>query len=127
MVYDTDKYTIDRLRTPRFGVFSFDPIGISRGFAYPFSFQDNYAHRFQVYYEYVSTLKDFDEYRYVIATDVTDVVFQSDPSVWLRSKIGDKQICASGESLPYRDEPWGNASMRNGYPRLYSRMASRPI
>ena len=127
MVYDTDTPTLDRLKALGFNVYLFDPIEISVGFAYTFSFQDNYAHRFQVYYEYLSNLENFDEYRYVIATDVRDVVLQSDPSVWLEANLGDKQICASCESLRYRDEPWGNASMGNAYPRLYARMASRPI
>jgi hypothetical protein len=127
MVYDTDRYTLDRLRALRFSVYPFDPVGVSSGFAYPFPLQDNYARRFQVYYEYLSNLTNFDEYRYVIATDVRDVVFQSDPSVWLQANIGDKQICASCESLSYRDEWWGNARLRQCYPRLYGRMASRPI
>jgi hypothetical protein len=127
MAYDTDRYTLDRLDALRFSVYLFDPLDISSGFAYPFSFQDNYAHRFQIYYEYLNGLSNLDEYRYVIATDVRDVVFQTDPSIWLQANIGDNQICASCESLRYRDEPWGNESMRNAYPRLYGRMAPRPI
>jgi len=127
MVYDTDSDTIGRLQALDFTVYPFDPAEIASGYAYPFSPEDNYAHRFQAYFEYLSKLPSIDEYRYVIATDVRDVVFQSDPSLWLAANLGDKSICASCESLRYRHEPWGNASMQNSYPRLYDRMASRPI
>ena len=127
MVHDTDSYTLDRLEALRFHIYPFDPVAIAGGYAYPFPPEDNFAHRFQAYFEYLSELSNIDEYRFVIATDVRDLVFQSDPSVWLAANLGDKTICASCESLRYRDEPWGNESMQNSFPRLYQRMAPRPI
>lgn len=48
------------------------------------------------------------EYRYVITTDVRDVVFQSDPVKWIEKNIGNKELIAAGEGLKYCDEPWGN-------------------
>lgn len=127
LVYDTDSATVDRLKALRFRVYPFDPAEIATGYGYGFGFEENYAHRFQAYYEYLSSLPDIDDYRYVIATDVRDVVFQTDPSPWLFAHLGEKKICASSESLRYQDEPWGNESMLNSYPRLYDRMASRRI
>jgi glycosyltransferase involved in cell wall biosynthesis len=127
MVYDTDSATIDRLNTLGFAVHSFDPKEISTGFAYDFEWEHNYAPRFQIYYEYLSNLRNIDDYRYVVATDVRDVVFQTDPSAWLAEHLSDKKICASRESLGYQNEPWDDESMRNAYPRLYYRMAPRPI
>jgi hypothetical protein len=127
MVHATDSHTTERLTAMGFKVSLLEPAEMSIGYAYPFSFAENYAHRFQAYYEYLNSLPDIDCYRYVIATDVRDVVFQSDPSVWLAKHLGNKKICASCESLRFRDEPWNNASIRNAYPRLYDRMSDRPI
>jgi SAM-dependent methyltransferase len=124
--YNTDDETKDNLIRAGFILYPMDPTRITRGFAYAFPFEVM-LHRFFAYYEFLSTLTDIDKYRYVIATDVRDVVFQSDPSVWLEQNMGDKKICASCESLRYRDEPWGNASMSAGYPLLYEYMAARPI
>lgn len=126
-VYGVDDATVDRLEALRFQVHPFDPVKISKGYAYGFPHQENYAHRFQVYFEYLSALGDIDQYRYVIATDVRDVVFQTDPSRWLSENLGEKKICASCESLAYPNEPWNEESLRNAYPRLYRHMLSRPI
>ena len=127
MVHDTDRQTIDRLQSRGFAVHSFDPQEIGAGYAYRFSFVDNFAHRFQAYFEYLSKLPNLADYRYVIATDVRDVVFQSNPSLWLEAHLGRKSICASCEGLSYGHEAWNDECMRLGYPRLYDRMASRPI
>jgi len=51
------------------------------------------------------------QYRFVIATDVKDVVFQTNPSSWLEENIGDKQINVACESLLYKDEEWGNHNL----------------
>lgn len=48
------------------------------------------------------------QYRYIITTDVKDVVFQKNPSEWLEKNLGDKKINAACESMYYRDEDWGN-------------------
>ena len=51
------------------------------------------------------------KYRYVIATDVADVVFQTNPSVWLEQNLGNKKLCVGSESLRYEDEAWGFNNM----------------
>jgi hypothetical protein len=127
LVSKIDAATVRRLEALNFYVHYYDPELISRGYSYPFGYADNYGHRFQAYYEFLDILPNIDNYRFVIATDVRDVVFQSDPSAWLSTNIGAHKICASSESICYRDEPWGNQSMGNAYPRLYHRMGSRPI
>ena len=52
-----------------------------------------------------------DQYRYVVTTDVKDVIFQKNPIEWLEKNIGDKQYVFSSESLKYKDEPWGNTNL----------------
>ena len=60
-------------------------------------------------------LKD-NNYRYVITTDVKDVVFQKNPSVWLENNLTDKEdLVFSSESLKYKDEPWGRENLTQCY------------
>ena len=51
------------------------------------------------------------QYRYIVATDVKDVVFQTNPSKWLEENIGDKEINVACESIRYKDEEWGAHNM----------------
>ena len=55
------------------------------------------------------------EYRYVITTDVKDVVFQSNPARWIWENIGDKKLIFASESMKYKDEPWGNQNLLETY------------
>lgn len=53
-----------------------------------------------------------EKYRYLIATDVRDVIFQRNPSEWLEENLGDKKINASSESIRYKDENWGRDNLK---------------
>jgi len=53
-----------------------------------------------------------EEYRYLITTDVKDVVFQTNPSKWLEENLGNKKINVASESLLYKNEPWGDNNLR---------------
>ena len=52
-------------------------------------------------------------FRYVITTDVKDVIFQSDPFVELDKLITEsgKDLVFASESMLYKDEPWGNQNL----------------
>jgi len=52
------------------------------------------------------------DYRYLITTDVKDVVFQTNPSEWLEKNIGDKKINVASESIHYKNEAWGDNNLR---------------
>ena len=54
-------------------------------------------------------------YRYIITTDVKDVVFQSDPTKWLEKNIGNNKIVAACESIRYKDEPWGRENIQRAF------------
>jgi hypothetical protein len=53
------------------------------------------------------------DYRYVITTDVRDVVFQRNPSKWLENNLVFEKIVAGSESMRYKNEPWGDDNLRN--------------
>jgi hypothetical protein len=60
-------------------------------------------------------LKDND-YRYVITTDVKDVIFQKNPSKWLEEKLSDNEdLVFASESIKYKDEPWGRENLTQCY------------
>lgn len=59
-------------------------------------------------------------YRYVIVTDVKDVIFQSNPVKFLEDKIiGSNKVLVGSEGLKYEDEDWGNNNLATCYPYLY--------
>lgn len=77
---------------------------------------------------FFNKLQDKEQYRYIIATDVKDVVFQSNPSNWLEENIDDKLIVASCESIRYMDEPWGKQNMYLSFgPLITENMQQKPI
>jgi hypothetical protein len=50
-----------------------------------------------------------EKYRYVIHNDVKDVIYQSNPSLWLETVLtgGEYDLVAAGEGIRYDGEPWG--------------------
>lgn len=61
------------------------------------------------------------EYRYVVTTDVRDVIFQRNPIDYIEEHLGDKQLIFSSESMLYKDEPWGNQNLLETYgPYIHS-------
>jgi hypothetical protein len=61
------------------------------------------------------------QYRYLITTDVKDVIFQNNPSVWLENNIKTSKINASSESIRFIDEEWGNHNLYASYgPEIYA-------
>jgi hypothetical protein len=76
-----------------------------------------YVNRF---YQYWNILNNFcpDNIRFVIATDITDVLFQKNPSIWLEKNLNMYQknvIVASTEGVRYQHEPWNNHNMYSAF------------
>jgi hypothetical protein len=68
--------------------------------------------RFLSIYEYLR--EHWQEYVYVVTTDVKDVYFQKNPFAMLERKIHYKLIAGS-EGMLYKDEPWGNDNLMQAY------------
>jgi len=67
------------------------------------------------------------KYRKVLATDVTDVVFQKNPTEFFDIII-EKCIIASSENIRYKDESWGANNMRLSFgDDAYGRMKDAVI
>lgn len=52
--------------------------------------------------------KDIDAF---IATDIRDVIFQSDPGVWLKNNIQDYDLVATSEGVTFRHEDWNGDNL----------------
>lgn len=87
------------------------------------------VHRFYHLWEFLREAKE--KYRYIITTDVADVIFQENPSGWLTEwseLVGEHGIVGSSEGLCYRDEPWGRDNMQLSFgPKLLEDMWDRGI
>jgi len=75
--------------------------------------------RFLSIYEYLRNT--WQDYRYVVTTDVKDVFFQWSPFKWMEDQsigndmiVNQKLVCGS-EGMRYCDEPWGNENLMQAY------------
>jgi hypothetical protein len=103
VVYNVSDSTIEYLQTNGWQVIQGELVG------YP------HMKRLIDIYWVLRQLKN--EYRYVITTDVRDVVFQINPSEYLEKNLK-KRILVSSENVLYKDEPWGIKNILEGYNEL---------
>jgi hypothetical protein len=77
-----------------------------------------HVERFLFIYEFLK--ERWQDYDYVVTTDMRDVLFQTDPVQWLRDNLNGKQIVATGEGIRIKDEPWNRENFAETYgPALY--------
>lgn len=70
-----------------------------------------------------------EETDFVFATDVRDVIFQTNPSEWIEKNLtSKKKLFVATENMRYQDEPWGKNNMLQAFgPLLYEQMKNEPI
>lgn len=62
----------------------------------------------------------------VIHTDVRDVIFQSDPGVWLQNNMQDFKLIATSEGVTYRHEDWNNEVLERHFGKnMYLKFADK--
>jgi hypothetical protein len=66
-----------------------------------------HVERFIHIYDYLKN----NEYRYVVTTDVRDVIFQKNPIEFIENNIKDKNLLFASESMLYKHETWGNKNL----------------
>lgn len=73
-------------------------------------------------------LNNGEKYRYVVTTDVRDVVFQSNPIEFMEQELGTYGLIAAAEGLKYEDEPWGNGNLELAFgPFFHNKLKSKMI
>jgi hypothetical protein len=83
--------------------------------------------RFLHIYNYLKLNPD---YRYVITTDVRDVIFQKNPSEYLQKFFGskDKGIIAQSEAIKIKDEAWNRDNIIKNFGQyFYSDVCESPV
>ena len=112
VVYETDDETVNYLKSNGWELFKSELQG--------------HIHMHRLISIYM-ILKQLDrKYRYIITTDVRDVVFQQNPSNYLIENLK-KDILVSSENVLYKDEPWGTKNILEGYNQLlFDRYSENP-
>lgn len=125
IAYNSSKTTVNELVNRNYTVQAFAK-DANGDFVYPQDFVIVVT-RFIHLWNYLNNLPNLSDYRYVITTDMKDVIFQSNPSIWLEKHLNDKKICASSESLQYQNEAWGADNFQGSFPELWNLIKDKTI
>lgn len=119
--YNVEYETIHELSKRGYTIFAFGKDDTRRTVYYPKDDFSIVVDRFIHYYFFLDTPQYQESFRYVIATDVKDVIFQKNPSAWLnayeRANLDD--LILSSEGLEYEHEPWGANNMRQAFGKVF--------
>jgi hypothetical protein len=122
ILMNCDKETVQKVVDAGFGVIGFNKD--ENGNLNYSSSMPVHTERFLHIYNY---LKDKD-YRYVITTDVKDVVFQKNPIEFLEAECISKNLVFASESILYKDEPWGDQNLKETFgPFIYEQFKNNEI
>ena len=118
IAFETDKDTVEKLKEHGVEIISVNP-------------ELNYISRIPIHVErfifMYHNIKNRN-YRYVLTTDVKDVVFQSNPFDWVENNIQEKKLIISSESICYRHEPWGNVNLEQTFGKyIYNEFCDKEI
>jgi hypothetical protein len=111
ILMNCDKETVSKVSDA-----GFDIIGFGQDDKGNLVYNSNMMVHVERFYHIYQHLKSKD-YRYVITTDVKDVIFQKNPSEWLEINLpeGQSDLVFSSESIKYKDEPWGDQNLRETF------------
>jgi hypothetical protein len=111
ILMNCDKETVSKVSDA-----GFDIIGFGQDDKGNLVYNSNMMVHVERFYHIYQHLKSKD-YRYVITTDVKDVIFQKNPSEWLEMHLpeGHDDLIFSSESIKYKDEPWGDQNLRETF------------
>jgi len=124
ILMNCDKDTVKKISDSGFSIIAFNQ-DANGNLTYNSQMMVHVERFFHIY----QLLKD-NEYRYVITTDVKDVVFQRNPSKWLEENLaeGVEDLVFSSESMKYKDEPWGNQNLLETFgPQIYEDFKNHTI
>jgi hypothetical protein len=123
ILMNCDKDTVKKISDSGFSIIAFNQDSNGN-----LTYNSNMMVHVERFFHIYQLLKD-NLYRYVITTDVKDVVFQQNPSVWLENNFTDNDdLVFSSESMKYKDEPWGNQNLLETFgPQIYEDFKNHTI
>jgi hypothetical protein len=66
-------------------------------------------------------------YRYVIACDTSDIVFQSNPFKWLEEHLGIHGLCVVSEHVTFEQSPGNKKNMQEAFPQNWEEMKGKEV
>jgi hypothetical protein len=129
LCYNVDYDTIRELQTRNYVILAFEKDDVNGRVTYPNKDFAIVVDRFLHYYLMLDNPTNRQSIRYVIATDVRDVIFQSNPSDYLnRSYRSCIDLVVSSEGIAYQHEPWGANNLLQSFgPYMYDRHKENTI
>jgi hypothetical protein len=124
ILMNCDKETVEKISNAGFAIIAFNQDSNGN-----LTYNSNMMVHVERFFHIYNILKA-NEYRYVITTDVKDVVFQRNPSKWLEENLpeGVEDLVFSSESMKYKDEPWGNQNLLETFgPQIYEDFKNHTI
>jgi hypothetical protein len=109
--YNLDYGVVEELTKRGFTVFGFKQNEAEHRLEYSNSNFNICLDRFSHIWYFLNNLENKEQYRYVISTDVRDVIFQTNPSTWLEENMLDKEINVGSECIKFGDEEWNKNNM----------------
>lgn len=124
ILMNCDKDTVKKVNDAGFQVVGFQQ-DAEGNLVYPSTGRPPHVERFLHIYNFLHQ-KD---YRYVITTDVKDVIFQKNPVDFIEKFLpSDKNLIFASESMKYKDEPWGNQNLLETFGHMiYDRFKNNEI
>ena len=115
LCYNVSQDTVKELTDRGYQIFAFNRNEQTGDFEYRRVFSivvERFLHLWYFLKEHRGT------HRYIITTDVKDVVFQYNPSAWLEQNMGNKKINVASESIAYGKEDWGANNLQKSFGHL---------
>ena len=110
ILMNCDKDTVQKVTDAGFSIIAFGQDGQGN-----LTYQSQLMVHVERFIHIYKLLKDND-YRFVITTDVRDVIFQKNPVEWLKENLSHQEdLVFSSESMKYKDEPWGRENLTQCY------------
>lgn len=116
IVMNSDKETVDKLTDLGFSILA---LGRDNKGNFTHGQQSRFPVHVERFFHIWRLLQNIEEpVRYVITTDVKDVVFQRNPSEFISRKMMEKpnaKLIIGSEGMAYQDEPWGNNNLKEAF------------
>lgn len=129
LAYNVDYDTLEEFAKRDYAILAFQRDDQARRVTYPNTDFAIVVDRFLHYYLMLDNPTNRQSIRYVIATDVRDVVFQNNPSDYLdRSYRSCIELVVSSEGIAYQHEPWGANNLLQAFgPLMYEKHKENTI
>jgi len=112
--YNIDYSVCDELAKRNYKVYGFQKNDELKKLEYTKEFSI-VVERFVHIWYFINQMMKSEDIRYLIATDVKDVIFQYDPVKWLEENLDNHTINVGSESVTYENEKWGENNMLQSF------------